>query len=180
MLKIICKMNPLITKNQNQTRRGNKTEIHRFWLVWVHWGALAHFFRRGNHLIQSLAEAFDTITNTISNDQGALYNISSYRESMRQYYSNGLSYKDIENLKITKDQLFSLFWDPSTRLVLPANQAPISIDWCREPNIKANWMDRCYMVFDEDPHGNRDIPFYFLRKLYVEFIPGKPINYFDI
>jgi len=36
------------------------------------------------------------------------------------------------------------------------------------------------MVFDEDPHGNRDIPFYFLRKLYVEFILGKHVNYFDI
>ena len=36
------------------------------------------------------------------------------------------------------------------------------------------------MVFDEDPHGNKDIPFYFLRKLYVEFILGKHVNYFDI
>ena len=41
-------------------------------------------------------------------------------------------------------------------------------------------MDRWYMVFDEDPHGNRDIPFYFLRKLYAEFILGKHVNYFDI
>ena len=36
------------------------------------------------------------------------------------------------------------------------------------------------MVFDEDPHGNRDIPFYFLRNLYAEFILGKHVNYFDI
>ena len=36
------------------------------------------------------------------------------------------------------------------------------------------------MVFDEDPHGNRDIPCYFLRKLYAEFILGKHVNYFDI
>ena len=62
---------------------------------------------------QYLDEALETIRNTIANSQGALYNISSYRESMRQYYSYGLSYKDIKNLKITKDQLFSLFWDPS-------------------------------------------------------------------
>ena len=41
-------------------------------------------------------------------------------------------------------------------------------------------MDCWYMVFDEDPHGNRDIPFYFLRKLYAEFILGKHVNYFDI
>ena len=46
--------------------------------------------------------------------------------------------------------------------------------------MKANWMTRWYMVFDEDPQGNRDIPFYFLRKLYAEFILGKHVNYFDI
>ena len=99
---------------------------------------------------------------------------------MRQYYSDGLSYKYIKNLKITKDQLFSLCQDPSTRLVPPTNRAHISIDRCMEPNVKANWMDRWYMVFVEDPHGNRDIPFYYLRKLYVEFISGKHVNYFYI
>ena len=36
------------------------------------------------------------------------------------------------------------------------------------------------MVFDEDPHGNRDIPFYLLMMLYAEFILGKHVNYFDI
>ena len=36
------------------------------------------------------------------------------------------------------------------------------------------------MVFDGDPHGNRDIPFYFLRNLYAQFILGKHVNYFDI
>ena len=41
-------------------------------------------------------------------------------------------------------------------------------------------MDHWYMVFDEDPHGNREIPFYFLRKLYAEFILGKHVNYLYI
>ena len=41
-------------------------------------------------------------------------------------------------------------------------------------------MDRWFMVFDEDPHGNRDIPFYFLKKLYEEFILEKHVNYFDL
>ena len=116
---------------------------------------------------KSLTEALNTIKNTITNAQGAQYNISSYRESMRQYYSNGLRYKYIKKLKITKDQLFSLFWDPSTRLVPPTSQVHISIYWCMEPNVKALWMDSWYMEFDEDPHGNIDIPFYFLRKLFV-------------
>ena len=63
---------------------------------------------------ESLANALDTITNTIAKAQGALHNIRLYKESRRQYYSDGLSYKDIKALKITKDQLFSLFRDPST------------------------------------------------------------------
>ena len=129
---------------------------------------------------QSLANALDTITNTIFNAQRAMYNISSYRESRRKYYSDGLSYKDIKDLKITKDQLFSLFRDPSIGSVPPTGRAHIFIDRCMELNIKSYWMDRWYMVFDEDPHGNRDIPFYFLRKLYAKFILRKHINYFDI
>ena len=32
------------------------------------------------------------------------------------------------------------------------------------------------MVFDKDPHGNRDIPLYFLRNLYAEFIWGNMIT----
>ena len=41
-------------------------------------------------------------------------------------------------------------------------------------------MDHWYMIFDENPHGNREIPFYFLGKLYGQFILGKHVNYFDI
>ena len=49
-----------------------------------------------------------------------------------------------------------------------------------EPNGKSNWMDHLDMVFDEDPHGNRDIPFYFVSKFYAKFILEKHVNYFDI
>ena len=90
---------------------------------------LSSSYRGGDHLRQSLVEALDTIPNTISNAQGDLYNIISYRESRRQYNSNGLSYKYIKNLKIRKDQLFSLLWDPGTRLVPPTSRAHIFIDW---------------------------------------------------
>ena len=83
---------------------------------------LSSSIRGGDHLIQSLADALDIITNTIAEAQGTLYNISSYRESRRQYYSDGLSYKDIKDLKITKDQLFSLFRDPSTKLFPPTSR----------------------------------------------------------
>ena len=75
---------------------------------------LSSSIRGGDHLRESLADALDTITDTIFEAQGDLYNITSYRESRRQYYSDGLSYKDIKDLKMTKDQLFLLFRGPST------------------------------------------------------------------
>ena len=40
--------------------------------------------RGGGRLRDSLADALDTITNTIFDAQGALYNNTSYRESRRQ------------------------------------------------------------------------------------------------
>ena len=86
----------------------------------------------------------------------------------------------MNKLKITKDQIYALFREPSFDLVPPTNRAHISIDWCVEPRIKENWMDRWYMVFNENLHGNNHILLYFLRNLYVEFILGKHVNYFDI
>ena len=59
---------------------------------------LSSSIRGGDNLRQSLADALDTIKSTIANAEGALYNISSYRESRRQYYSDGLSYKYIKDL----------------------------------------------------------------------------------
>jgi hypothetical protein len=36
------------------------------------------------------------------------------------------------------------------------------------------------MVFDKPPYNNRDVPLYFLHKLWAEFILGLHVNYFDI
>ena len=174
------KQEPNPNMNPNPNLEGEEDQNSQILAHLVALRCLSSYFRGGDHLIQSLAKALDTITNTIANSQGALYIIILYKESMRKYYSDCLSYKYIKNLKITKDQLVSLFRDPSIGLVPPTSRAHISIDWCVEPNVKANWMDFWYMVFYQDPHRNRDIPFYFLRKLYAEFILGKHVNYFDI
>ena len=44
---------------------------------------LSSSIRGGDHLRESLADALDTITDTIAEAQGALYNITSDRESRR-------------------------------------------------------------------------------------------------
>ena len=121
------------TNNQEpkpNTNPNMEGEQHRNSDILARLGALrclSSMFQGVDHLRQSLAEALDTIKNTISISQGALYNINSYRDSHRKYYSNGLSYKDVEKLKITKDPLFSVFWDPSTGLVPSTSRPHISI-----------------------------------------------------
>ena len=130
---------------------------------------LSDVFKEGNQLRRTLGETIDTIVGTIRDAEGVLYDITSFRDSRREFYANGMSYKDVKKLKITEDMLFSLFRDPFNGMTPPVSKPHISIDWCIELRIKENEMDRWYMVFDEDPHGNRDIPLYFLRKLYVEF-----------
>ena len=141
---------------------------------------LSDIYKEGDQLHRSPGQTIDTIVGTIHDAKGALYDIKYFTDSRRQFFANGISYKDVKNLKITKDMLFSLFGDPSNGMTPPVSKPHISICWCIEPRIKENWMDRWYMVFDEDPHGNRDIPLYFQRKLYAEFILGKQVNYFDI
>jgi hypothetical protein len=36
------------------------------------------------------------------------------------------------------------------------------------------------MVFDKPSCNNKEVPLYFIRKLWDEFIMGKHVNYFDI
>ena len=103
MLKILCKMNPLITKYQIQTHpntnpntEGEQDCNSQILDCLGALRCLSSSFRGGDHLRQYLAKVLDTITNTIIESQGAMYNISSYRESMGQYYFDGLSYKDIK------------------------------------------------------------------------------------
>jgi len=97
---------------------------------------LSDIFKECDHLHQSLGQTIDTIVGTIRNAQGALYDITTYRESRRQFYRDDISYKDVKNLKITKDMMFSLFRDPSNGMTPLFSKPHISIDWCIELRIK--------------------------------------------
>ena len=61
-----------------------------------------------------------------------------------------------------------------------ANRPHISIVWCTFQPFVDNYMDKWYMVFDIPTHNNKEIPLYFLWKMYAEFVLGKHVNYFDI
>ena len=81
-----------------------------------------------DQLHHSLCQTIETIIGIIRDSQGALYDITSYRESSRYFYANGLSYQQVKKLKITKDMFFSLFRDPSNGTIPPTSKAHISID----------------------------------------------------
>ena len=83
-------------------------------------------------------------------------------------------------MKITKEHIYTLFRVPGTDDISKSTRPHISIEWCTFPPIRDNWMDRWYMVFYIPPHNNREVPMYFLQKLYAEFVMGKHVNYFDM
>ena len=54
------------------------------------------------------------------------------------------------------------------------------MDWCIYQPWRDHWMDQWFMVFDKAPNNNMEVPLYFLRKLWTEFMLGLHVNYFDI
>jgi hypothetical protein len=74
--------------------------------------------------------------------------------------------------------MLSIFRDPRNGQEIPLTKKHISIDWCIHTEIIQTWMDKWYMVFDKPPCNNSEMPLYFLRKLWTEFIMGKHVNYF--
>ena len=137
-------------------------------------------WRGGDELCRSLSASLLTIvdTNDISNDD--LYCIASYREIKWQEYADGLSYNEIKKPKITKENIYSQFRVSRMDFILESSIPHISIEWCICQTIRDHWMDKWYIAFYIPPHNNREVPLYFLWKLYEEFAMGKHVNYFDM
>ena len=53
------------------------------------------------------------------------------------------------------------------------------IHWCIHDDIKNNFWDRWWMIFNTLPCNNHEVPMYFLKKLYYEFFLREIPNYFD-
>ena len=135
-----------------------------------HLRGISATFSGGDRIHCSLASTLDAIFDTISQSSNILYDITSYRERKRQEYADGLDYNAIKKLKITKENVFALFRDPWMGEIRNSKRPHISIEWCTFQPLLYSWMDIWYMVFDMPPHNNREIPQYFLRNMYVEFL----------
>ena len=46
--------------------------------------------------------------------------------------------------------------------------------------MRVKFWDCWWIIFDKPPHNNLEVPFYFLRKLYVEFVLGLKVNYWSM
>jgi len=57
----------------------------------------------------------------------------------------------------------------------------LSYPLVQQPSDKgSNFGQRWWMVFDHPPCNNNEVPQYFLRKLYCDFVKNKVPNYFDM
>ena len=128
----------------------------------------------------SLVSSLDTMITSIEETQSQLTGITDYRTRMREFYSTGLSKEGVTNLNISKQELFSRFHNPRDKTVPHVTKRRICMDWCIYKPWRDHWMDRWFMVFDKAPNNNMQVPLYFLRKLWAEFVLGLHVNYFDI
>ena len=132
----------------------NNAEILRFI---VHLREIGSTWRGGDELCRSLSDSLLSIVDTIARSNDAFYSIAYYRERKRQQYVDGLSCNEEKKLKITKQDIYSLFRLPGTDDILEISRPHISIEWCTFPSIKDNWMDKWNMVFGIPPHNNRGV-----------------------
>ena len=121
-------------------------------------------------MLNTIVDNIETLTN---HQNVALH----WRDEMHKMFDDCLDYDEVAALNITKDDLASLFVSPKMGLPVDPKKSKLSIKWCTNDAIRANFWDRWWMVFDIPPHGNLDIPFYFCRKLYVEFVLKLKLNY---
>jgi hypothetical protein len=77
-------------------------------------------------------------------------------------YSISIDKSEVRDLKITKQELTSMFIDPRTELQPPVIERHL-YGLMHPPTIQDNWLDGWFMVFDNS-RNNRDGPLYFLRK----------------
>ena len=95
-------------------------------------------------------------------------------------YVDVLLYQKVKDKDINKGTICSLFTNPISGNSLLHTTKAFLIHWCTHTRMRSCFWDRWYMVFDLPPCNNYEVPLYFLRKLYCEFILGEKPNYFDI
>ena len=99
---------------------------------------------------------------------------------MHTQFDDGLDHDGIVALNISKEDIAALFVDPKIGIPVDPKNPKLSIKWCTNEAMRTNFWDRWWMVFDKPPHSNLEVPFYFIKKFYVEFVLGHHVDYWSM
>ncbi|HEX4849251.1 MAG TPA: hypothetical protein VFV08_00525 [Puia sp.] len=130
--------------------------------------------------ISTLAQSLESMLSNVDSISKQISSWSDKRREFREYYVDKLSYEDVKKLQITKLDLCSIFTNPQTNQPPPITCKRFPIHWCNNQAIRDNFGQRWWMVFDHPPCNINEVPQYFLRKLYYDFVLNKVPNYFDM
>lgn len=140
-----------------------------------------------NRLLSSTLSHHSTLANTLEqmaqNANEVFREVTkwdTWRDRCHAFYADGLSYQQVKDKDIKKGTICSLFTYPISGDSLSHTTKTFPIHWCIHTRMRSCFSDRWYMVFDLPSCNNYEVPLYFLRKLYCEFILGEKPNYFDI
>lgn len=128
----------------------------------------------------TLARTLETMANSANEVSREVTKWGSWRDRCRTFYTDGLLYDQVKKKGIVKADICAIFTNPVTSNNLELNTTWFPMHWCVHARLKDAFWDRWYMVFDQPPCNNWEVPLYFLRKLYCEFILGEKPNYFNI
>lgn len=92
-------------------------------------------------------------------------------------FDDVLAYDEVGALNISKDDIVNLFVNPNTSKKVDRTKPKLSIKWCTNEAMHVKFLDCWWMVFDKPLDNNLDVSFYFIRKLYAEFLLGLKVNY---
>ena len=127
-----------------------------------------------------LASSLESINTQIASVSGQLDIWRAKRDEQKRFYANKLSYEDVKKKEIPKGSICALFRKPGEQNTVREGTKRFPIHWCIHDAIRNNFWDRWWMVFDAPPCNNHEVPMYFLKKLYCEFVLGEIPNYFDM
>ena len=95
---------------------------------------------------------------------------------MHHQFDDGLDYDGVVAPNISKKESTNLFAHSKYGKLVDPRKLKVSIKWCTNKAIRTNFWDRCWIVFEKSPHKILEVPIYFLRKLYVEFVKNHPLT----
>ena len=93
------------------------------------------------HILR-LADTMQGIVHSVQSLDDELDNYRSWRDSMRTFYADGLTYKEVNDLKISKADFARWFKNLKIGEEINPKKSRISIRWCKRPLISQHFWER--------------------------------------